>query len=148
MPGTSETEAWATGAISAHTYNQAGTFTATLTVTDNAGAQATATVKITVTDPNVVNAPSGLAASVSGKVVTLRWTDNASNETGFYVERALKPKKGAAVYARVATVPAGGTVYSETVVAGTYYYRVQAFNSATGRLSAYSNVATANVKGR
>jgi hypothetical protein len=137
-----------TGPITAHTYNQAGSFTATLTVTDNVGAQAAATVKITVVDPNVVNAPSGLAASISGKVVTLRWTDNAGNETGFYVERALKSGKGAGVYARVATLPAGVTVYSETVLSGSYYYRLQAFNSAAGRLSAYSNIATANVKGR
>jgi PKD repeat protein len=136
------------GAICAHTYNQAGTFTATLTVTDNVGAQSAATVQITVVDPNVVNAPSGLGASVSGKVVTLRWTDNASNETGFYVERALKPRKGAAVYARVATVPVGVTGYNETVVAGSYYYRVQAFNSTAGRVSAYSNVATVTVKAR
>ena len=136
------------GAICAHTYNQAGTFTATLTVTDNVGAQAAATVKITVVDPGVVNAPSGLTASVSSKVVTLRWTDNASNETGFYVERALKSGKGAGVYARVATVPAGVTGYNETVVAGSYYYRVQAFNSTAGRVSAYSNVATVTVKAR
>ena len=105
-------------------------------------------MKITVTDPNVVNAPSGLAASVSGKVVTLRWADNASNETGYYVERALKSGKGAGAYARVDTVPSGVTTYNETVVAGSYYYRVQAFNSTTGRLSAYSNVVTVTVKSR
>lgn len=138
----------ATGPIVGHTYNSAGTYTATLTVTDNVGAQGSATTKITVTDPNVVNAPSALAASVSGKVVTLRWADNSSNETGFYVERALKGGKGSGVYSRVATLPAGTTVYSETVAAASYYYRVQAFNSITGKLSAYSNVVTVTVKSR
>ncbi len=153
--GTVTSHAWnfgdgnvGTGPICLHTYSQAGTFTAILTVTDNVGAWATATAQITAVAPNVVNAPSGLAASVSRKVVTLRWTDNSSNETGVYVERAFKPKRGAAVYARVATVLAGAGSYSETLVAGTYYYRVEAFNSNSGGLSAYSNVATATVKAR
>jgi PKD repeat protein len=137
-----------TGATCTHTYNQAGIYTATLTVTDNAGAQGIATVRITVIDPDVINPPSGLVASVSGKVVNLRWADNASNETGYYVERALKNGKGAGVYARVATLPAGTSTCSETVASGSYYYRVQAFNSTTGRQSAYSNTATANVKAR
>ena len=106
MPGTSETERWEAAPSAAHTYNQAGTFTATLTVTDNVGAQASATVNIIVTDPNILNAPSGLTASASGKVVTLRWTDNASNETGFYVERGIKSGK-TLTYTRVATVAAG-----------------------------------------
>jgi hypothetical protein len=51
-------------------------------------------------------------------------------------------------YKRVATVPAGSMGYNETVVAGSYYYRVQAFNSTTGILSAYSNAATVTVKSR
>jgi C1A family cysteine protease len=136
------------GAICGHTYTLAGTFTATLTVTDNVGAQSTATVKITVTDPNVVNAPSGLIASASKQVVTLRWTDNSSNETGFYVERAVKSGKTVGAYTRVAILPAGTTSCSNTVVTGSYYYRVQAFNSSTGAVSAFSNVATVNVKSR
>jgi PKD repeat protein len=134
------------GMTCAHTYTQPGTFTATLTVTDNVGAQGTATVRITVIDPNIINAPSGLSASVSAKVVTLRWTDNASNETGYYVERALKSGKGAGVYSRIATLAADTTTFSQTVTAGSYYYRVQAFNSTTARQSAYSNVVTLNVK--
>ena len=76
----------------------------------------------------------------------VRYTGTWVNLQG--VERALKSGKGAGVYARVATVPAGVTTYVETVVAGSYYYRVQAFNSTAGRFSAYSNVATVTVKAR
>jgi C1A family cysteine protease/PKD repeat protein len=135
------------GATCAHTYSQAGTFTATLTVTDNAGAQGSQTVTIVAADPSVVNAPSSLTATASGKIVTLRWKDNASNETGCYVERAPKGGK-ASTYSRVATLAANATTYSETVTAGSYYYRVQAVNATTGRVSAYSNVASATVKSR
>ena len=93
--------------------------------------------------------PTNVTATALGpNTVRVAWTDNATNETGFYVERALKSGKGAGVYARVATVPAGVTAYSETVAAGSYYYRVQAFNTTTGRVSAYSNTATATAKGR
>ena len=47
-------------------------------------------------------------------------------------------------YSRVGTVGLNIRSYSETVLANTYYYRVQAFNAT--RLSAYSNVISARVK--
>ncbi len=137
------------GVSCSHTYIQAGVFIATLTVTDDEGAQDSATVSITATDPNVINAPSNLTATLSGKTVTLRWSDNSSNDTGFYVERAPKTGKGAGIYTRIGTV----TVYTANPItstdqpgSGSYNYRVQAFNSATGRVSGYSNTATVRVK--
>ena len=133
------------GVIFPHSYTQSGTFTATLTVTDNVGAQSSTSVMILAVDPNVINAPSGLTATVSSKTVTLRWNDNANNESGYYVERGVKIKSGTA-YTRVGTFPAGDTLFIETVVSGTYYYRVQAFNSSTGRLSPYSNVSSVRVR--
>jgi len=51
------------------------------------------------------------------------------------------------VYARVGTVAANTRSFAQTgVAAGTYLYRVQAFNAATGRVSAYSNPVSVRVK--
>lgn len=135
----------AVGVTAAHTYSSGGNYTATLTVTDNAGAPSSSSVVISVIDPNVLNAPSGLSAKASSRTVTLTWTDNSNNETGFYIERGVKVKAGT-TYTRVATVAADVKTYSETVSSGTYYYRVQAFNSVTGRTSAYSNVVSIRVR--
>src|SRR6185503_12384563 len=68
----------------AHVYQNAGNFTAVLTVTDNRGATATAQVGITVnTNPNILNAPSNLTGTANKGSAKLTWTDNSSNETGF-----------------------------------------------------------------
>jgi titin len=95
----------------------------------------------TTTLPNPPSAPSSLTASAVGTTqINLAWTDNASDETGFKIER----KTGAAgTYAEIATVSANVTSYSSTglVVNTTYYYRVRASN--TGGNSAYSNEANA-----
>jgi hypothetical protein len=73
------------GGVVSHTYTQAGSYQARLTVTDDDGASASDFVTINVSPaPTTVNAPSGLTASISGKTVTLRWTDNGSNEDGFH----------------------------------------------------------------
>lgn len=130
----------------AHTYVQAGTYTATLAAMDNAGALASCKITILAIDPNVINAPSSLTAGVSGKTVTLRWLDNASNETGYYVERGVKTSKTGTVYTRIATLAANASSYSETVASGTYYYRVQAFNSTTGRQSPYSSAVSVRIR--
>ncbi|MFZ5376121.1 MAG: PKD domain-containing protein [Patescibacteria group bacterium] len=46
------------GVTTSHTYTQAGSFTATLTVTDNDGGTANHTTSITVVDPNANNQPT------------------------------------------------------------------------------------------
>ncbi len=134
------------GATAQHTYTKGGNYTATLTVTDNTGAQSTSTVQISAVDPNILNAPSAPTATVSGKTVALKWTDNANNESGYYIERAVKVTKGTPSYAKVGTVGANVTSFSETVTSGTYLYRVQAFNSATGVMSAYSAAISVRVR--
>jgi PKD repeat protein len=124
------------GSTVSHAYNSVGTFTATLTVTDNAGASAAITLSIQVSPepPVVVNAPSNLSGSVSGRTVSLTWVDNSTNEDGFYVERSVK---GTGVFAQVGQTGAGVAGFSQTVSRGTYLYRVRAFGGAA--LSAYSN---------
>jgi thermitase len=133
-----------TGKTISHIYSTAGSFMAVLTVTDDKGATSTSSVAITVTDPAVLVAPSALAVTVVSRTVTLKWADNSSNETGFYIERAVKARTGIGPYSRVGTVGANIRAYSETVLANTYYYRVQAFNAT--RLSTYSNVISVRVK--
>jgi PKD repeat protein len=130
-----------TTASPSHVYQTAGSFTAVLTVTDNRGATATASVVITATtDPNVLKAPSSLTGNAGRGSVTLQWVDNSSNESGFYVERA---PSGSSAFVRVGTVGANVRTFTQSVSRGTYLYRVQAFNST--RVSAYSNTVSVRV---
>jgi PKD repeat protein len=134
----------AAGPTTSHTYQIAGSYSAQLTVTDNDGAANTTTLPIVVNPgPTAPAAPSNLTVSVgSGRVVTLNWSDNASNETGFYVERAAKTKS--LQFSRIATIGANGRTYSRTEAAGTWVYRVQAYNGVG--TSGFSNSATIRVR--
>jgi len=87
------------------------------------------------------NAPSSLVASPAKGKVTLSWSDNATNETAYVVERSTSQTSG---FAQVAS--ATGSSYTDGAVARktTYYYRVKAVN-ANGA-SSYSNVVSAYVK--
>lgn len=90
--------------------------------------------------PSVPGAPSGLTASAtSASQINLSWTDNATNESGFKIERSADGVS----FTQIATVLAGVTTYSNTGLAGTttYYYRVRATNVAGD--SGYSNAANA-----
>jgi len=126
----------------AHTYQNAGNYTAVLTVTDNQGATATASVGISVTtNPNVINAPSNLTAKGAKGSTTLSWRDNSNNETGFTIERAAS---GSSSFVQVGSTAANVTSFKNTVSKGSYVYRVRAFNgSAT---STYSNSVTVSVR--
>ncbi len=86
-------------------------------------------------------APSNLVATASGSsVVNLTWIDNASNETSYVLQRSLSSASGFAV---IATVGSNSTSYSNTGLnsSTTYYYRVQAVNTAG--VSVWSNTANA-----
>ncbi len=89
--------------------------------------------------PAAPAAPSNLTATLlAGPQVSLAWTDNASNETNYVVERSVDG------FATVQSVTLGpnSTTYGDTSVGldTAYAYRVCAFNG-TGN-SPTSNVAT------
>ena len=91
--------------------------------------------------------PTNLVATVVWDLdvpsVSLSWSDNAANETGYTVERA----QDALIWTMIATTGAfaGTGLYVDNTVAPneTYYYRVQAFIDPDPVVSTYSNVATA-----
>src|SRR5579884_1688125 len=93
-------------------------------------------------------APTNLTATANGTQVNLSWTDNASDEIAYHVERSIDGTN----FTDIATVPGmtgtGGTVTYTDVsadVGTTYTYRVRAFNDANGgTFSAYSNTAKAS----
>ncbi|MGE5609827.1 MAG: PA14 domain-containing protein, partial [Bacillota bacterium] len=70
---------------------------------------------------------AGSTADEKGTLLT--WVDNASNETGFVLERSTSPN-----FTNVTTVnlPADTTTYTDTnvTVGTTYYYRLKAVNGA------------------
>jgi len=103
-------------------------------------------------EPGTPTAPTNLAAAVqAGPVVSLTWTDNATNETGFSVERCtvLPPAVDCIDFVRIAAPGprknTGGVSYADATIAfgNTYLYRVAALNGAG--LSAYSPVPPAVV---
>lgn len=87
-------------------------------------------------------APSSLTATGDPSItkIDLAWTDNATDETGFRVERQ---NPGNTAWTTVANLGANVTVWTNTGLAAnaTYSYRVAALNAAG--LSGYSNVASA-----
>jgi alpha-tubulin suppressor-like RCC1 family protein len=79
------------------------------------------------------------ADAISSSQIDLSWTDNATDEAGYYIESSLDNVS----YNVIATLGANSTSYSNTglTASTTYFYRVQAFNGAGS--SAYSNIESA-----
>ncbi|BDU70472.1 hypothetical protein GETHOR_25730 [Geothrix oryzae] len=87
------------------------------------------------------SAPTGLTAALSAPSrAELAWTDNATDETGFTIQR----RSGTDPFATIATAVPNVRSYSDlTVVPGTLYdYQVIAYNQAGD--SAPSNIAGVN----
>jgi hypothetical protein len=88
-------------------------------------------------------APSNLSASAqSSSSIKLSWTDNATNETGFKLERSLDGQS----FSQIATLGENTTSFTDTGLNAntTYSYRVRAYNGVGD--SAYSNIAQATTQ--
>jgi large repetitive protein len=117
-----------------HTYANAGTYTVTLSVIDNNGAQSSTSATTTATIVPPPSAPTALVVQRNSKSkATLTWADNSDNETGFKIERSAD----GTTFTEIATVGANVTTYQDSSVNKAYYYRVRAYNSAGN--SGYSN---------
>lgn len=108
-----------------------------------AGSSAWSNTTAAIAVPTPPLAPTGLTATAArtggGDTVTLRWTDNATNEAGFTIERSTNP---AFTNPTTYTATANAVQFTNTGVARgrTYYYRVQASN--LGGASGWSNVVS------
>jgi hypothetical protein len=72
------------------------------------------------------SAPSGLAAAVAGRIVSLTWSAAAGNATTYVIEAGT-----ASGLADLGTLPTGylDTTFSTPVPAGTYFVRIRAANA-------------------
>jgi hypothetical protein len=85
-------------------------------------------------------APTGLGATAQSSTrINLAWTDNATNESGYTVERSTN----GGGWVPIVNLAAGTTSYSNTGLTSgtTYSYRVIAYTPTGG--SGYSNTASA-----
>ena len=94
-----------------------------------------------------LNPPTNLQAqALSSTQIRLTWQDNSPDETGFEIQRR---HQNATSFATIATVRAGQTSYTDWALAPatTYVYRVRAVDTVQGRVSAWSNEASATTLG-
>lgn len=94
--------------------------------------------------PTVPAAPTGLTAgAASASAIDLGWADNASDETGYVLQRSTS-----STFASVVSIPLppGATSHQDTGLAAatSYWYRVQAVNGAGA--SGWSNTASATTQ--
>src|SRR5262249_9458644 len=81
----------------------------------------------------------------SATSITLNWTNNAVNQSGYYLDRATDPDFLQNLITE--TLPATPAQFTDSVTGlapgGTYYYRLRAFNTAG--VSDDSNVASTSI---
>lgn len=113
--------------------------------TSQSSAYSTAVSATTTSSDPLPAAPSNLSATaLSSTQVSLTWTDNSSNETGFELKRATDSgfTQGVVWIGGIA-----GTSYSDggLTAGATYYYKVRA--EGTAGKSAYSPAASVTTSG-
>ncbi len=85
-------------------------------------------------------APTGLQAkAAASNSIRLTWADNASDETGYVVERSLDGQN----WSKVATLAANAVSYTNTGLSANKLYRFRVYALKDALLSAFSNTAQA-----
>jgi hypothetical protein len=86
---------------------------------------------------NPANAPTGLSHTVVDRSVSLTWTDNSTNESGFTIERSSQD--GNSGFQAIKQLTTNAVAYTDNTVLSrsVYYYRIRLNGSAA---VAYSNV--------
>jgi hypothetical protein len=109
----------------------------------NSPYSSTFTVRTLPVDAGAPTAPTGLTLTVdSSSSITVRWSDNSGNETGFKIERSTSNIN----FSEIGTVGSNITVFQNTGLtsATQYFYRVRATNAAGN--SAYSSTVSATTQ--
>jgi hypothetical protein len=122
-------------------YSIPGTYTASLTVTDNGGASGTTTRSIVVSAAGVPAPRNLTATALTSNSIMLRWTNGSTNQTQVRIERCRG--SGCTGFALIATVAGTATTYTDVGLSANtvYRYRVRAYRSSVS--SPYSNTAGA-----
>lgn len=133
-----------TTAADATSYNNTGLTAATTYYyrlrSINAAGNSSYTAEVSASTPagTLPSAPTTLTATAGNTSNSLSWTDNASNETGFQIERSTDSNTS---FSLIHTTSANVTSYNDTGLneGRRYYYRVRATNGAGN--SSYTNQA-------
>ncbi|HMO82149.1 MAG TPA: fibronectin type III domain-containing protein [Pyrinomonadaceae bacterium] len=95
--------------------------------------------------PNIPAAPTGMNfTDISATGLTVNWTDNATNETGYEIERSIDGVN----YSLRASLAANAESFADTglFASSTYFYRVRAISEGAGS-GALSGSQTTNAAG-
>ncbi|MBN2272722.1 MAG: fibronectin type III domain-containing protein [Bacteroidales bacterium] len=86
-------------------------------------------ITISTLHPVLPNAPDDLSSTGQTKSsISLKWTDNATNELGFKIFRSESAAEG---FSEIATVKSDVIIYTDSLLqpSTTYYYRICAYNT-------------------
>jgi hypothetical protein len=121
-----------------------GTHTITASAVDSGSLSSSSTVTVTVTSVSTPpTAPSGITATNASGTITVRWTDNSSNETTFEIRRQQRIGSTWNTAVTVGTVGANVTQFTNVPGAGRWRYSVRSVNASGA--SAWSSWAQVTV---